>query len=312
MRAMPDPRAAWLGRPCADPLHLAPDVRQTLDGPCRLARRAPSVTSRLVPSGPLPRIGIDRVSCIHEHQTQAAHRHPDLPAPSARRAAATSTRPPMSGALSRKASTTSSPPAPGASARACCWTRSRSCSRAARSSSGGSPSTTGGTGRFVVRRCDSTSARRHTTSRALRPGRPRRSSTPSKGATGWKPATTRRRPASGTWFRAFFAGIPYPWHTRNDIARYEGCYASVFCSHFAAAGLDVRLEETIGHGRLDMAVPYNGHACLFEFKMAGKAMAQLKERHRRELGRGAGPQGTGPDRLHARGGSVGNDRGHRW
>ena len=38
-------------------------------------------------------------------------------------------------------------------------------------------------------------------------------------------------------FRAFFAGIPYEWHTRNEIARYEGYYASVFYSHFAAAGL---------------------------------------------------------------------------
>ena len=29
-------------------------------------------------------------------------------------------------------------------------------------------------------------------------------------------------------FRAFFAGIPYEWHTRNNIADYEGYYASVF------------------------------------------------------------------------------------
>ncbi len=84
-------------------------------------------------------------------------------------------------------------------------------------------------------------------------------------------------------FRAFFAGIPYQWHTKNDIARYEGYYASVFYSHFAAAGLDVRVEESTGHGRLDMAVPYNGHVYLFEFKTVGKApegkaMAQLKEK----------------------------------
>ena len=94
-------------------------------------------------------------------------------------------------------------------------------------------------------------------------------------------------------FRAFFAGIPYQWHTKNDIARYEGYYASVFYSHFAAAGLDVRVEESTGHGRLDMAVPYNGHVYLFEFKTVGKApegkaMAQLKEKGYADKYRGLG------------------------
>ena len=39
-------------------------------------------------------------------------------------------------------------------------------------------------------------------------------------------------------FHAFFAGIPHEWYTNNDIADYEGCYASVFYSCFAALGLD--------------------------------------------------------------------------
>ena len=86
-----------------------------------------------------------------------------------------------------------------------------------------------------------------------------------------------------TLFRAFFSGIPYEWHTRNDIARYEGYYASVFYSHFAAAGLDVAVEDSSSHGRVDMAVRFNGHAYLFEFKVVelapeGAAMAQLRER----------------------------------
>ena len=84
-------------------------------------------------------------------------------------------------------------------------------------------------------------------------------------------------------FRSFFAGIPHQWHTKNDIARYEGYYASVFYSHFAAAGLDVRVEESTSRGRLDMAVLFNANVYLFEFKVAelepeGKAMAQLEER----------------------------------
>ena len=84
-------------------------------------------------------------------------------------------------------------------------------------------------------------------------------------------------------FRAFFAGIPHQWHTKNDIARYEGYYASVFYSHFAAAGLDVRVEDSTSRGRLDMTVLFNDEVYLFEFKTVGKepegaAMAQLREK----------------------------------
>ena len=84
-------------------------------------------------------------------------------------------------------------------------------------------------------------------------------------------------------FEAFFAGIPYEWHTKNDIANYEGYYASVFYSHFAALGLDVAVEDSGSHGRLDMAVRFNGNVYVFEFKVVerageGAAMAQLKER----------------------------------
>ena len=86
-----------------------------------------------------------------------------------------------------------------------------------------------------------------------------------------------------TLFHAFFASIPYEWYTNNDIAGYEGYYASVFYSYFAALGLDITVEDGSSHGRLDMAVLFNGHVYLFEFKVvelssAGAALAQLKER----------------------------------
>ena len=84
-------------------------------------------------------------------------------------------------------------------------------------------------------------------------------------------------------FRSFFAGIPYQWHVKNDVARYEGYYASVFYSWFAATGLDVRVEDSTSQGRLDMAVRYNEQIYLFEFKTVGKApeggaLAQLAEK----------------------------------
>ena len=86
-----------------------------------------------------------------------------------------------------------------------------------------------------------------------------------------------------TLFHAFFASIPYEWYTSNDIARYEGFYASVFYSYFAALGLDITVEDSTSHGRLDMAVRFNANVYLFEFKVVemageGAAMAQLKAR----------------------------------
>ena len=83
-------------------------------------------------------------------------------------------------------------------------------------------------------------------------------------------------------FRAFFAGIPHEWHMRNDIAHFEGYYASVFYSHFAGAGLDVAVEESTSRGRLDMAARLGGRAYVFEFKMVagegdGSAMRQIKK-----------------------------------
>ena len=86
-----------------------------------------------------------------------------------------------------------------------------------------------------------------------------------------------------TLFRALFSGIPRDWHRRNALARYEGFYASVFYSHFAASGLDVAVEDASSHGRVDMTVRFNRHVYLLEFKVVesapeGTAMAQLGER----------------------------------
>ena len=68
-------------------------------------------------------------------------------------------------------------------------------------------------------------------------------------------------------FQAFFASIPYEWYTNNDIAHYEGYYASVFYSYFAALGFEIVVEDSSNHGRLDMAVRTGGHVYLFEFKV---------------------------------------------
>ena len=84
-------------------------------------------------------------------------------------------------------------------------------------------------------------------------------------------------------FHAFYASIPYEWYTNNDIARFEGYYASVFYSYFAALGLDITVEDSASRGRLDMAVRFSGRVYLFELKVVeqagpGAALAQLKAR----------------------------------
>ena len=84
-------------------------------------------------------------------------------------------------------------------------------------------------------------------------------------------------------FHAFFASIPYQWYTNNHIADYEGFYASVFYSYFAALGYAITVEDSSSHGRLDMALRTGGHVYLFEFKVnemapPGSALAQLRER----------------------------------
>ena len=84
-------------------------------------------------------------------------------------------------------------------------------------------------------------------------------------------------------FISFFASIPADWYRNTPIARYEGYYASVFYAYFGALGLDITLEDASSHGRLDMAVRFNGQIYLFEFKVVeltpeGRALQQIKDR----------------------------------
>ena len=84
-------------------------------------------------------------------------------------------------------------------------------------------------------------------------------------------------------FTALFASIPNDWYRNNPIAHYEGYYASVFYSHFAALGLDIRLEDVTNKGRIDMSVLFNGNLYLFEFKVVedapqGRALQQIRDR----------------------------------
>jgi hypothetical protein len=86
-----------------------------------------------------------------------------------------------------------------------------------------------------------------------------------------------------TFFHAFYASIAHDWYRKNELAGFEGHYASIFYSYFAALGLDIRLEDPTSVGRIDMAVLFAGLVFLFEFKVVelapkGHALQQLKDK----------------------------------
>ncbi len=88
-------------------------------------------------------------------------------------------------------------------------------------------------------------------------------------------------PAMKKLFHSFFSSIPYDWYRKNELAGYEGYYASIFYSYFAALGLEIMVEDPTSHGRIDMTVRFNGHIYLFEFKVVemipeGRALEQIK------------------------------------
>ena len=85
-------------------------------------------------------------------------------------------------------------------------------------------------------------------------------------------------------FHSFFASIPHDWYRKNQIAQYEGYYASVFYCYFTALGLDVTAEDITNHGRIDLTVKLERRIFILEFKVVdqdtGKnsALEQIKEK----------------------------------
>lgn len=88
--------------------------------------------------------------------------------------------------------------------------------------------------------------------------------------------------------KAFFASIPHDWHRNNNIAYYEGYWASVFYAYFASLGLPIITEDATNVGNIDMTLLVKNHVYIFEFKVVGKdvkpsplglALAQIIDRN---------------------------------
>ena len=87
----------------------------------------------------------------------------------------------------------------------------------------------------------------------------------------------------GDIIHAFFASIPHDWYRKNQLANYEGYYASIVYCYFAALGLDVQAEEVTNKGRLDLCIRFEGRIYILEFKVVeltaqGKPMEQIKQK----------------------------------
>jgi hypothetical protein len=85
-------------------------------------------------------------------------------------------------------------------------------------------------------------------------------------------------------FTSHFAGIPYQWYVNNDIAHYEGFYASIVYSYFAALGYNLIAEDVTNHGRIDLTMIMPDKIIIIEFKLAKygsakQAIAQITSKN---------------------------------
>lgn len=84
-------------------------------------------------------------------------------------------------------------------------------------------------------------------------------------------------------FHAFLVSIPYHWYSNTTIQQYEGYYASVFYSYFAALGLNITVEDSTNQGRIDMTLKFQQRVYIFEFKVVefvpeGSVLQQIKDK----------------------------------
>jgi hypothetical protein len=83
----------------------------------------------------------------------------------------------------------------------------------------------------------------------------------------------------------------------NQLAGYEGHYASIVYYYFASLGLDVTPEVSTNKGRIDLALRFAGRVFIIEFKVkeltgSGKALEQILKKGYAEQFVSRHPDGT--------------------
>jgi len=79
------------------------------------------------------------------------------------------------------------------------------------------------------------------------------------------------------------ASIPHDWYRNNDIALYEGFYASIVYALFNGAGLNVISEDNTNKGQIDLSIFNQDSVYILEFKVVEdkeehKALKQIKDK----------------------------------
>ena len=67
--------------------------------------------------------------------------------------------------------------------------------------------------------------------------------------------------------RSLFAGIPWRNFTNNDLANFEGYYASVLYAFFASLNAQIIPEDITNHGQADMTIFLGNHIYVMEIKV---------------------------------------------
>jgi hypothetical protein len=70
--------------------------------------------------------------------------------------------------------------------------------------------------------------------------------------------------------KGLFAGIPWRNFTNNDLANFEGYYASVLYAFFASINAQVIPEDITNHGQADMTMIFRNHIYVMEIKVVDK------------------------------------------
>ena len=81
-----------------------------------------------------------------------------------------------------------------------------------------------------------------------------------------------------------FESIPHGWYRNNNIANYEGFYASIIYSLLCALGYDLIAEDVTNYGKIDLTLRMPDKIIILEFKLslygsAAEAIEQIKTRN---------------------------------
>lgn len=79
---------------------------------------------------------------------------------------------------------------------------------------------------------------------------------------------------------SMFAAIPYNNYTKNDLASFEGFYASIIFIYLQSLGFHIIGEDVTNKGRIDLTIKMDNTIYIIEFKVDTKenALKQIKEK----------------------------------